>query len=74
MAVDQKVSKWMRKHGPARLSPADLEAQMVRELTAAIYPILIPMEEQSCAIQQRNHEQVEAISRQAWRSFLETQG
>lgn len=72
MAVDQKVSKWMRKHGPARLSPEDLEAQIVKELTAAIYPILIPMEEQDCAIQARNYEQVEGIARQAWRSFLET--
>jgi hypothetical protein len=58
-----------------RLTPEQVEAETVKKIIEAIYPILVPWEEQDMAIQQRNHEQIERIARQAWRSFfLETQG
>lgn len=55
-----------------RLTDAQVEALMVPKIVEAIYPILIPMEEQDCAIQAKNHEQVTHAARLAWRSFTGT--
>ena len=52
-----------------RLTDAEVEAMMVPKLVDAIYPILIPMEEQDCAIQARNHAQMIELAKSLWRSF-----
>lgn len=52
-----------------RLSPEEVEALMIPKLVEAIYPVLIPMEQQDCAIQAKNHERMTEIARDVWRSF-----
>ncbi len=52
-----------------KLTPEEVEALMVLRLVEAIYPVLIPMEQQDCAIQARNRAKVTGVARQAWRSF-----
>ena len=42
---------------------------MVPELVKAIYPVLIPMEEQCVQIQQRNHALMTEIATAIWRQF-----
>ncbi len=55
-----------------RLTDAQVEEMMVPKLVEAIYPVLIPMEQQDCAIQAKNHERMTEIARLAWRSFAGT--
>jgi len=52
-----------------KLTPGEVEALMVPRIVEAIYPVLIPMEQQDCAIQARNHAKVTEVARQVWRSF-----
>ncbi len=54
--------------GP-RFTPEQIEEMMVSKIVEAIYPILIPMEQQDCAIQARNHAKITEVARAAWRSF-----
>lgn len=54
--------------GP-RFTPEQVEDMMVPKIVEAIYPILIPLEQQDCAIQARNRARVTEIARQTWRSF-----
>lgn len=58
-----------RRPARRRLSPEEVEELMVPKIVEAIYPILIPMEQQDCAIQARNHERMTKLARQMWRSF-----
>lgn len=55
---------------PRRYTDAEVEAQMVPKLVEAIYPVLIPIEQQDCAIQARNHARMTKIATNLWRSFL----
>jgi len=52
------------------MSGQQLEREMVRKIADAIYPVLIPFEEQDVAIQAENAKQIDAIAYQAWRSFF----
>lgn len=52
-----------------RLTDEQVEELMVPRIVEAIYPVLIPMEQQDCAIQARNHERVTEAAREAWRRF-----
>lgn len=51
---------------------ADVEAAMVKKLVEAIYPVLIPIEQQDCRIQAANHARMTAIATKLWRSFKES--
>jgi hypothetical protein len=52
-----------------RLSPDEVEQMMIPKLVEAIYPVLIPMEQQDMAIQAANQRKVETASAAAWRAF-----
>ena len=52
-----------------RYSYEEVEAHMVAQITDALYPVLIPLEQQDVAIQARNHERITALSRIVWRAF-----
>ncbi len=52
-----------------RYTDEEVEARVVPELVKAIYPILIPVEEQSCQIQAENHAEVTRLATELWRSF-----
>lgn len=54
---------------PRRYSDEEVEARMVPKLVEAIYPVLIPLEQQDCAIQAKNHARMTEIATQIWRSF-----
>jgi hypothetical protein len=54
---------------PRRYSDEEVEARMVPEIVKAIYPVLIPVEQQDCAIQARNYAKMEDLARMVWRSF-----
>lgn len=54
--------------GP-RFTPEQVEAQVVPQIIAALYPIFYPVEQQDCAIQARHHAEITEIAIQAWRSF-----
>ena len=49
-----------------------LEAEMVPRLIEALYPVLIPMEQQDTRIQARNHAKITEVARKAWREFVNT--
>ena len=53
----------------ARATPEEVEAFMVPKIVEALYPVLIPVEQQDCAIQANNHARVTEAAQQAWRSF-----
>lgn len=55
---------------PPRYTPEQVEARMVKQLAAAIYPILIPMEEQSVQIQAENARVIDDVARTAWQAFV----
>jgi hypothetical protein len=44
----------------------------VPRLVSAIYPVLIPMEQQDCAIQARNHARMTELATKVWREFART--
>lgn len=52
-----------------KLSPEEVEALMVPRLVEAIYPVLIPVEQQDCTIQAANHARMTEIARAVWRRF-----
>lgn len=53
-----------------RLTPAEVEAVMIPKLRDAIYPVLIPVEQQSVQIQAENHARITQIATDVWRSFV----
>jgi hypothetical protein len=53
-----------------KLSREEVETMMVERIVEAIYPVLIPMEQQDCAIQAKNLAKVTGAARHAWRAFL----
>lgn len=55
---------------PRRYKPEEVEARMVKQIAAVIYPVLIPMEEQSLQIQAENAKVVDEVARVAWRTFV----
>lgn len=59
------------QRGP-RFTPEQVEEMMIPRLVEAIYPVLIPMEQQDMAIQMANHAKVTAIARSAWHQFTGT--
>lgn len=52
-----------------RLSPEQTEELMIPRIIEALYPVLIPVEQQDCAIQQANHAKVTSVALIAWRAF-----
>ena len=52
-----------------RRTPEEVEAFMIPRLVEAIYPVLIPMEQQDCAIQAANHARMTEIATAVWRQF-----
>lgn len=54
-----------------RLTDAEVEAMMIPKIVEAIYPLLIPMEQQDCAIQAKNHQRMTELARECWRSFVD---
>lgn len=54
-----------------RRSPEEVEALMVPKIVDAIYPVLIPIEQQDCEIQARNHAKIASIALSVWRSFVD---
>lgn len=52
-----------------RLSEQEVEQMMIPRIVDAIYPVLIPMEQQDCAIQARNHAKMTEIATLVWREF-----
>ena len=59
------------KQRPTRPTPEQVEATMVERITDALYPVLIPIEQQDCAIKARNRERVTKAARAAWQSINE---
>jgi hypothetical protein len=55
---------------PPRYTPEEVETRMAKEIAKAIYPIMIPMEEQSVQIQAENAKVIDRAARAAWRSFV----
>ena len=47
----------------------EIENVMIPKLIDALYPVLIPIEQQDCAIQAKHHAQVTAIAVIAWREW-----
>ena len=56
---------------PRRYSDEEVKAMMVPELVKAIYPVLIPVEQQDMKIQARNHDRMTILATEVWRSFQE---
>lgn len=48
---------------PRRYSDEEVEAMMVTKLVDAIYPVLIPVEQQDVAIQSRNRAKITEVAR-----------
>ena len=48
---------------------AQANERVIRELAMAIYPILIPLEQQDCAIQARNYARMVEIARKIWLEY-----
>lgn len=57
---------------PRRYTDAEVEDVMVPKLVEAIYPVLIPVEQQDMRIQAKNHAQVTEVATVAWRFFVAT--
>lgn len=52
-----------------RLSPQEVDQMMIERLVDAIYPVLIPIEQQDVAIQAANFAKVQGAACMAWQSF-----
>lgn len=59
---------------PRRYTDAEVEARMVPQLIDAIYPVLIPIEQQDMRIQAENRAKIASIALTAWRTFAGTDG
>ena len=54
---------------PRRYTDAEVEARMVPQIVEAIYPLLIPVEQQDMRIQASNHAHMTEIATVVWRFF-----
>lgn len=54
---------------PRRFTSEEVEAYMVPRLVEAIYPVLIPVEQQDMRIQAENHKRVTDLATRIWREF-----
>lgn len=54
---------------PRRYTDEQIEERMVPEIVDALYPILIPMEQQDMRIQAENRARVTEVARITWRAF-----
>lgn len=54
---------------PRRYTAAEIEDAMVPRIVEAIYPVLIPVEQQDCRIQAKNHVHMTEIATVVWRFF-----
>lgn len=52
-----------------KLSPEEVELLMVPRIVEALYPVLIPIEQQDIRIQAENHAKVTEVAQLAWRAF-----
>lgn len=57
---------------PPKYTDAEVEARMVPKIVEAIYPVLIPMEQQDMRIQAENHALLTLLATAMWRSFRTT--
>lgn len=57
----------------AKATPEGVEAVMVPRLVEAIYPVLIPIEQQDCNIQAANHARMTEFAVLIWRTFTGAQ-
>ena len=53
-----------------RAADEEVEAKMVPRIVEVIYPVLIPMEQQDCKIQARNHARMVRLATDLWRAFV----
>lgn len=60
----------MSEHRQPRYTEQEVEAAMIPKIVEAIYPVLIPVEQQDCAIQERNHARMKELATELWRSFV----
>lgn len=51
-------------------SPEEIESIMVQLLADAFYPILYPVEQQDCKIQELHHVKVTSLALRVWRDFV----
>lgn len=58
---------------PRRYTDEEVEARMVPQIVEAIYPIMIPIEQQDMRIQAQNREKMTEVARIAWRAFVHGQ-
>lgn len=56
---------------PRRYSDEEVKAMMVPELVKAIYPVLIPVEQQDMRTQERNHARMTILATELWDAFGE---
>lgn len=52
-----------------KITDEEVEAMMVPQVAAAIYPVLFPVEEQDMRSQQRNSDLVNELAKEVWRGF-----
>lgn len=57
---------------PPRYTEEEVERIIIPQLINAIYPVLIPIEQQDCATQARNYANMERIAKEIWRMFGKT--
>lgn len=57
---------------PRKYTDEQIEAAVIPKIVEAIYPILFPLEQQDCAIQDRHHARVTELATALWRSFVAT--
>jgi hypothetical protein len=55
---------------PRRYTDEEVEERMVPKIVEAIYPVLIPMEQQDTRIQAENHKHLTEVARETWRAFV----
>ncbi len=53
-----------------RYTPAEIEIAILPRIVDAIYPVLIPVEQQDCTIQARNHGRMVQLAKMLWREFI----
>ena len=56
---------------PRRMTDEEVKNMMEKKISNALYPVLIPVEEQCCQIQEENAKVVNNISKMVWKEFLE---
>lgn len=54
-----------------KATPEQVEEMMVERLVEAMYPVMIPIEQQDVHIQRANFARIQKAARAAWRSFAD---